>query len=326
MVSRAFSCSVPALSLLSAASRPSLGLGDVASSFAALLLGAGLFAGLGMGGGLVYRPVLLLLGWNDHYAIATSCMLVTASGTVAGLVFAKLQCADTRLAAVVGVAAAAGSFVGGLTAPGLSELTLSAFTSVGLAVAVVLSLVNRRRRGSAPETEGPSREETQEPDETQVSGCGPSGSSIDTEHTKPKPHGWGRWARATGGHSYSIRLPVLIPASLAAGFSAAWIGIGGGLFMVPLLIGPFRIPPLVAVGTSAWVVIIVGLTASVGHAVGGTFAGWAGLALVPGVAIGAALGAWAASRLRHSSLRWLVTAVCTTVCLAFVARTIWLLR
>jgi hypothetical protein len=119
-------------------------------------------------------------------------------------------------------------------------------------------------------------------------------------------------------------MPLLVLAAIAAGFASAWIGIGGGLFIVPLLVGPFKIPPKTAIGTSAWVVIVVGLTGCVGHALGGSFAGLAALSLVPAVALGAGLGAYSATRIHAHKLRWLITAVCGAVCIMFLVRSIWL--
>lgn len=270
----------------------------LASSATSLLLGSALFAGLGMGGGLVYRPTLLLLGWDPHLALSTSCLLVTVSGLVAGVVFSKFALADKTLAVILGGSAAAGSFMGGLCAPSIPALWLSAFTSAGILSALGLSEWGRRR---------------------------PEDSTEGQKHDVPSPHPRRSLVREVGGHRYSLPLAIVVPVALVTGFSASWIGIGGGLLLVPILSGPLKVPIKVAVGTSAWGVILIGATSTVGHAVGGSFAGWAVLPLVPAVAAGAGLGAFFSSKLKGKTLHGIVSSVCLLVALFFMARTVWML-
>lgn len=264
-------------------------IGPLLPALAAVLAGGLIFSGMGMGGGLVYRPTLLLLGWTDHMAVATSCILTTTSGVVAGLVFSKFKLADVRLVAYMGPLAAAGSLVGGLTAPRAPEIWLSAFTVVCLWIALALQWVFAGR-----------------------------GKSVTRRR-------WGTRQRTVGASSYTVWIPGLVSAAAAAGFSGAWMGIGGGLILVPVMIGPCGIPAKIAVATSSLMVIVVGSTAFLGHMVGGSFAGAAVLLLIPAVALGAGLGALVSVKLSQRTIERLVAATCLLVSLYFLWRTIRLL-
>jgi uncharacterized membrane protein YfcA len=262
-------------------------------AMAALMVGAGVFGGLGLGGGLVFRPVLLALGWTDHLAVATSCLLTVVTGLTAGLLFAKFKLADWVLALWIGPATALGSFVGGLTAAAAPELWLSIFAVLGLWGGAALAELYTVRGTDEPEDKPP-----------------PTNRSRTT------------LTRTVGEFTYSVSLPLVLPVALASGFVGAWMGIGGGLVLVPMLMGPLKVPAKIAVGTSALNVIVVGLTAMAGHAVGGSFAGFSVLMLVPAVAVGAALGAVVSSKLPQHVLRRMVTVACLAISLLFVYRTV----
>jgi uncharacterized membrane protein YfcA len=259
----------------------------------ALMVGAGVFGGLGLGGGLVFRPVLLALGWTDHLAVATSCLLTVVTGLTAGLLFAKFKLADWVLALWIGPATALGSFVGGLTAAAAPELWLSIFAVLGLWGGAALAELYTVRGGADEPAEKPAPKQSR-----------------------------ATLTRTVGEYHYSISLPLVLPVALASGFVGAWMGIGGGLVLVPMLMGPLKVPAKIAVGTSALNVIVVGLTAMAGHAVGGSFAGFSVLMLVPAVAVGAALGAVVSSRLPQRVLRRMVTVACLSISLLFIYRTV----
>lgn len=266
----------------------------------ALMVGAGVFGGLGLGGGLVFRPVLLALGWTDHLAVATSCLLTVVTGTVAGLLFAKFKLADWVLALWIGPATALGSFVGGLTAAAAPELWLSVFAVLGLWGGAALAELYTVRGAEEPEGKSVSK----------------------PPHPAPSPRPRTTLTRTVGEYTYTVNLPLALATALASGFVGAWMGIGGGLVLVPMLMGPLKVPAKIAVGTSALNVIVVGLTAMAGHAVGGSFAGFSVLMLVPAVAVGAALGAVVSSKLPQRVLRRMVTVACLSISLLFVYRTV----
>jgi uncharacterized membrane protein YfcA len=102
---------------------------------------------------------------------------------------------------------------------------------------------------------------------------------------------WGCWDRSCGEYRYRISLGLLIPAVGLAGFIAGMIGIGGGLFLLPLLILLFGCPTRVAIGVTSTYVGLAALPGFIGHLVGGSaFSLWTALPLAAAVFLGASLG------------------------------------
>ena len=118
---------------------------------AALALGfaAGVVSGLlGVGGGVLFVPVLLALGLGQLDAEATSLLAIVptvAVGTWRQRSYGNLR---WRAAATVGVASIAGVVAGGLVAESLPETTLRRLFAL-LLVAVAAQLAWRARRPSA---------------------------------------------------------------------------------------------------------------------------------------------------------------------------------
>jgi uncharacterized membrane protein YfcA len=86
------------------------------------------------------------------------------------------------------------------------------------------------------------------------------------------------------------------------GFVSSFLGIGGGVIHVPLLVRALGFPTHIATGTSHFVLANMAAVGTVTHIVTGDFAGGTGIhrALAPslGVVIGAQLGAWVSQRIQ----------------------------
>jgi uncharacterized membrane protein YfcA len=96
-----------------------------------------------------------------------------------------------------------------------------------------------------------------------------------------------------------LRLGALL--SVGVGFVSSFLGIGGGVLHVPLLVGVLGFPTHIATATSHFVLSFMALVATLTHVVAGTFHNGVGLrraaALSVGVIVGAQLGAWLSQRL-----------------------------
>lgn len=119
------------------------------------------------------------------------------------------------------------------------------------------------------------------------------------------PRGWGQglmsrdFTDSQGTHyrySFDMRIGVLI--SVFIGFLASFLGIGGGIIHVPVLVHLLAFPVFVATATSHFVVSFMSLAACIDHYVSGHYAESAVqlLALAPSAAIGAQLGAYLSHR------------------------------
>ena len=214
------------------------------------------FSMVGQGGGSTYVPVLLVAGMEFHAAATTSLFMIMAASISATLVFGRKKTVDWRLLFSIVPLAILGSFAGGYVAQLVSALILKIIFAVMLIIAAFFML--------RPAIEGQS----------------PS--------FVPK---WMSWDRCCGEYRYRISMGLLIPATAVAGFIAGMIGVGGGLFVLPLLILLFGCPTRIAIGVSSTYVGIAALPGFIGHLVGGSaFNIWVALPLAAAAFAGASLG------------------------------------
>jgi uncharacterized membrane protein YfcA len=111
----------------------------------ALGLVAGVLAGmLGVGGGLLFVPTLIVLGLNQHEAIGTSLLAIVPTVLVGTWRQSRYGNVRWRAAAVLGVAAAITAQGGVALAEALPATTLRRLFA-GLLVLVAAQIVLRRR-------------------------------------------------------------------------------------------------------------------------------------------------------------------------------------
>jgi uncharacterized membrane protein YfcA len=235
---------------------------------ACLLLPLGLLAGLlsgllGIGGGLIFSPVLLAIGLPAHAALATSTLAIVPT-TLAGswTHLRSQQLPSAAVAAIVGGAVSGGLLFSrsGQALPGWLLLALQA----GLYGALVLIV-------------GPSQPEPSEPAEAPEAAEGQAAAST--------PHG------------------KLVLVGLVAGAASGWLGIGGGLVMVPLMVRSLKLRVRLAIRLSTLAVCASALSASVYLVHDGR------TRVLPALLLGgsAALAArWSAARLQRVPEHWLV--------------------
>jgi uncharacterized membrane protein YfcA len=108
-------------------------------------------------------------------------------------------------------------------------------------------------------------------------------------------------------YDYSVALRRGVIYSSAIGFVSSFLGIGGGVIHVPLMVTQLGFPVHIATATSHFVLTFMAFTGSATHAISGTFAGGIGLrraaALSVGVIAGAQLGARLSRRLSGELIR-----------------------
>ena len=244
--------------------------------------GVGAFGTIvGAGGGFILTPVLLLVYSNASPALITAVSLVAvffnaASGSAA---YARLRRIDYRSGLVFAACTLPGAVVGVLLADQISRPTFDVI--MGLALIVLAAWLLQG-------------------------------------HAEPEDHesGQGAWRTLVdrGGRRYRYRANVRLGAllSLGVGFVSSFLGIGGGVVHVPLLVAVLGFPTHIATATSHFVLAIMSLVATLTHAAVGTFHGGIGLtraaALSAGVIIGAQLGAVLSQRLSGRTIQRLLAA------------------
>ena len=236
---------------------------------------------VGAGGGFILTPVLLLVYPQSTPALITAISLIVVffnagSGSVA---YARQKRIDYRSGAVFALCTLPGAVLGVVAA---NEVSRPGFDVVmGIALTALAAWLLRGRR--APQDEH--------------AGRGVARELVDRE-----------------GKSYRYRANVRLGAlcSVAIGFASSFLGIGGGVVHVPLLVTVLGFPTHIATATSHFVLAWMALAATLTHVVAGTFHGGVGLrraaALSVGVVVGAQLGASLSQRLSSTVIQRLLAA------------------
>jgi uncharacterized membrane protein YfcA len=260
----------------------------VASHFtllAAVLLGllgfgVGVFGTLvGAGGGFILTPVLLLVYPQSTPALLTAISLIVVffnagSGSVA---YARQKRIDYRSGSVFALCTLPGAVLGVLVADKVRRPGFDVIMGVALS-GLAWWLVRGRRQ---PHGGDPAR--------------GVERVIVDREGKHYRYHA-------------NVRVGALV--SVVVGFGSSFLGIGGGVVHVPLLVTVLGFPTHVATATSHFVLAWMALVATLTHVAAGTFHHAVGLrraaALSVGVVFGAQLGAVLSQRLSGTVIQRLL--------------------
>jgi uncharacterized membrane protein YfcA len=242
--------------------------------------GVGVFGTLvGAGGGFILTPVLLLVYPQSSPALITAISLIAVffnagSGSIA---YARQRRIDYRSGVVFALCTLPGSVLGVLVADKVSRPgfdVIMGFALTGLA----WWLVRGRRQ--------------------------PHGHEVQ--------RGSPRTIVDRGGQHYHYHANVKLGGmlSVGVGFVSSFLGIGGGVVHVPLLVTVLGFPTHVATATSHFVLAWMALVATLTHIATGTFHHAVGLrraaALSVGVVFGAQLGAVLSQRLSGTMIQRLL--------------------
>ncbi len=255
----------------------------------------------GVGGGFLMTPLLIFIGIPAAVAAATDAAQITAGASSGAISHARLGNVDFRM----GLAMVAGSWPGGfigvqivhvMRAMGnfdfflkLLYVVLLGFTGITMFIEGVRTL-----RGRSPSSEpGPGK-------------MNRLFARLPFEMSFPKSR---------------LRISVLVPvlAGFIVGILAAFLGVGGGFILMPMMIYIIGIPTIVAVGTGlfqivltcAWVTIQQSIT---NHTVDVLLA----VALFAGSVLGAQFGVLASRRLRGEQIRVLLAVIVLLVMAALL--------
>lgn len=235
---------------------------------------------IGAGGGFILTPILLLLYPHESAQTLTAISLTAvffnaASGSVA---YARQRRIDYRSGIVFALATIPGAIGGALLVGGISRQAFNAIMGAVLAALAVWLVAGerwplRRARGHLEQRALTDRQ----------------------------------------GETYEYGVPLRRGAllSLGVGFLSSFLGIGGGVIHVPLLVRAFGFPTHIATATSHFVLAIMAGTGTATHLVLGSFHHHGfrrTVALSAGVVAGAQLGAHASLRLGGRVIQWLLAA------------------
>ncbi len=221
---------------------------------------------VGAGGGFLLAPVLLVIYPHDSPETLTSISLaaVWANSTSGSIAYLRQRRVDIRSGLVFGAATLPGA-VGGAIAVGY--VPRRAFDVVMAVALGSVAIWIARARESRPSSRGADR------------------LIVDREGKE-----WRYRVRTRRGALYSV----------GVGFASSFLGIGGGVFHVPILVAGLGFPTHVATATSHFVLSIMSGAGVITHLAQGSYRVGHGLrrslALGVGVAVGAQLGARLSTR------------------------------
>ena len=241
---------------------------DATTAVLLALLGVGVGAFgtvVGAGGGFVLTPVLLLLYPHDSAKTLTAISLTVvffnaASGTGAYL---RQRRVDVRSGLVFAAATMPGAVGGALLSGAVSRRLFDGLMGGVLALLAVWLLSGERWRPQ-PARRGARRR-----------------TLVDREGLR---------------HEYDVPLARGALYSLGVGFVSSFLGIGGGVIHVPLLVRALGFPTHIATATSHFVLAWMAGVGTITHVVAGSFSNGSGVRRAAALSIGVVAGAQVGAR------------------------------
>ncbi len=266
-----------------------------------LLAGLGVFAGglgavIGIGGGIVVVPALVLgFGYDIRVAVAASLVAVVATSTAAGAAYVGEGLANMRLGMSLEVATTIGGITGGLVAVAISPSVISAtFAGVMMLTAVLVV----RQGDPHGDTDG------HHGDEEITTGWenhGGLGGAYFDDHTDTLV----RYEAERVGLGSAI--------AGVAGLLSGLLGVGGGFLKVPAMTLGMRVPIRVAAATSNFMIGVTAIASLVVYFARGYVHPLIAVPIALGIVAGASGGTKIAARVSPATLRGVLAVVLVLV-------------
>ena len=217
------------------------------------------FSMIGMGGGILYVPILLFAGFTFREAPAISLILILATSSAALFNFWRNRKVDWKLALLIDPPTDIMAFFGGYFCNLVPESILHGCLAVILVIAGILMQKNIKK--VHPSLSGERK--------------------------------WYYWQRHFHGDDYHVNIPLVLSATGAIGIISGMLGITGGIIKLPIMVLLCGVPMDVAVATSTVMVAVTAMSGLFGHALNENIEWLTGSIL----AVSAVLGGLTGSRL-----------------------------
>lgn len=255
-----------------------------------LISGITIFTGiiaamLGVGGGFLNVPIINYVANEPiNIAIGTSLLIILFTSFSATIGYARKKIIDYKLGLVLEIASTPGAFLGAYLTGWVPEDILSSIFGVALIIIGLNMIFRRRKQNPYNSQEVPKQK---------------------TKSIRKSILNWRRVIKVTSGeiYEYNINVPLGLAFSFVAGLVSGLLGIGGGLVKVPLLNVGLRVPMIITVATSMFMIIF---TTSVGvfeHSMLGQVNWLIGGIMIIGAIIGAQIGCRIALKISPNLLR-----------------------
>ena len=256
---------------------------------ALLLVVVGVFSGflggmLGVGGGVVVVPILVLFfSLDTHQAVGTSLVMIVFTAISATLAYHRQKRIDWKIGIFGAFTTVPGAAIGAYATKFFSSRSLAII--FGAALFFVAAAMLRRSFRKAVE----------------------QNTEITTEIANESSLWKGAWRRrivdANGRvFEYTANAYTGLALLFLGGLASGFLGIGGGLVVVPILAAVVGLPMHLAVATSMLTMIFTSISGVSTHIILGNVLIAYAVPLVIGIVVGAQLGAGEAKRLKSVSL------------------------
>ena len=262
-------------------------------------LAVGIISGfIGVGGGFLMTPALIILGFPANFAAGTSLVWISGSAIVGMLRHRQLGNVDMKLGIWMIVGTICGAEVGVRTLNKVRDMGLADEAVLSVSIITLLTIgiytlheasrrkahldeMVRRKGKLSPAIRAPSM-----PQRLQMINIPPM-----IHFTKSR---------------LIISLWVILAIGFVVGVLAGFMGIGGGFLMVPSLVYLLGLPSFMAVGTDMFQIVFSAAFAGIRHTMSGNVIIFAAFILVISSSIGVYFGALTTRYMRGLSMRYIL--------------------
>ena len=262
-----------------------------------LSLTSGVISGfVGVGGGFIMTPALIILGFPAQYAVGTGMIWVMGNSIIGTLRHRRLGNVDFKLGCVMIIFMMSGVELG-IRALNTAIIAGVAETSVLIVTICVLILVGGSIFLESSRTKARMDKMIKENNKTeQSSGLSFITSILSRIHISPILN----FPKA----NVRVSLWVLMIIGITAGVLAGFIGVGGGFIIVPSLVYIFGVPSFIAVGTSLFQIIFPAAFGAARYTIDGNVVIFAAFIMIIGSSAGIYFGSLLTRYLRDISMRY----------------------
>jgi len=268
-----------------------------------LLLFIGLAVGIlsgfvGVGGGYLVTPALIILGLPANLAVGTSMVWIVGNSIVGTMRHRQMGNVDVKLGSVMIAGTVCGVEVGVRLLNQIKdgELASAIILSVLIVILLVVGLpIFREVRGRKAQLDEILRSEDKLPPAMRSSSMGIRLQSL---NIPPVMH----FAKSR----VTLSLWVILSIAFVMGILAGFVGVGGGLIMLPSLIYLIGLPSFMAVGTSTFQIIFSASFGCVRHTTSGNVIILIAFLMLLGSSIGTQFGALITQYVRGISMRYVL--------------------
>ncbi len=262
-----------------------------------LSLTSGVISGfVGVGGGFIMTPALIILGFPAQFAVGTSMLWVMGNSIIGTLRHRRMGNVDFKLGYVMIVFMMSGVEVGirilsAAISAGIGE------ASVLIVTICILIIVGWSIFWESTHTKAKLDKMIKENNKIDER---PRISSVISALTRVKIQPILHFPRANVHVSFWILMVIGVTAGVLAGF----IGVGGGFIIVPSLVYIFGVPSFIAVGTSLFQIIFPAAFGATRYSIEGHVVIFAAFIMILGSSIGVYFGSLLTRYLRDIAMRY----------------------